>query len=406
MAKDKELIGEGGYGKVYRNRKFPGLVYKETRLWDESTTARDGELYGVNVREAVILCSLRIPGVIRASRVIYDKGVRSGGKLSVVMADGGESLPVWLKAKGETADKMSVYRQIVCAVYDLWCVGIQQIDLVPDNIVVDKDGVVRIIDIGLTSFRLRDGEWSDGFGSWSYCPPEVVLTDAVTDTTPVWNLAMLACFLWTDENPVETLCDERGKISSRKVVAGILRDNRNTRWSEKVGHGIPSIWVGMFDHMTDWKAEKRMSLPEVYAIVCGNLPGHDERSVRRGVPILTYSGRSYEAFTTPAELAAMPMAFREARAAGLSLPQLRVFPYGQWLWERFAASKKNGHDGRVPELNINMAVACLAWGQVLIDPLSDGIVRSWCGSCDVSSYDVANCMLTIADELEWCILAI
>ena len=382
------LIGEGGYGKVYRSQKTPSVVSKETRLWDEHTRVRDGELYGVNVREAVLLRSINHPGVVRATDVSYTKK-----NLTVVMEYGGISLNEWIETQGvkRRHHLMGLFTQLVNVVYDLWCMGIQQVDMVPENILVqDADAGadamprLRLIDVGLCSFRVHIGEWTDAFGSWLYCPPEVVLMDCVGDATCVWSLAMIAAFMWTGRNPLELELCVGEKASSRRVISHILRHNRDTLWSRSVVNGgMPPEWGPMFDRMTEWREGRRMTMEEVHAAIN---KVHVHRGPTLGIPVALapHSG-------TQAAEAEGPFKAIVAECT-LTRPQRRMFPYAHWLW---------GELGGSIDKEKEVAVACLAWAQLLTDSLDDRIVRGWCETTGIPEVVVAQTMLDIAERMQW-----
>jgi len=403
----RSCIGEGGYGKVYRSRDAPGVVCKESRLWDDNTKSKDGELNSVNLREAVLMSSINHPGVIRATGVTYTKR-----HLSMLMEYGGISLADWIDKYGTCRRHLirGLFRQLVNIVYDLWCMGIQQVDMVPENIVVDDgdgDGNadadadaeprLRIIDLGLCSMRVHIGEWTDGFGSWIYCPPEVVLMDCVGDATPVWNLAMIAAFMWTRSTPLEFELEEGEKASSRKVISHILRHNRDTNWSRYViKRGMSPEWSKMFDRMTEWREGRRMTIEEVHAIINATTPHVSPWSASRlGIPVVMTPFGESDA-PAPGPLKAI------MEECNLSRPQRRMLPYAQWLWSRIselAVCPSLPLSLGAPEKEV--AVACLAWGQVLVDSLEDRIVRGWCEATHVSEVVVAQTMLNIADLMHW-----
>ena len=388
---DHHLIGEGGYGKVYRSRQAPGVVSKETRLWDEHTRARDGELYGVNIREAVLLRSIDHPGVVRASHVSYTKK-----SLTVVMEYGGISLTEWIETHGmkRRHHLMGLFTQLVNVVYDLWCMGIQQVDMVPENILVqDADGSpdamprLRLIDVGLCSFRVHIGEWTDAFGSWLYCPPEVVLMDCVGDSTCVWSLAMIAAFMWTGRNPVELELCVGEKASSRRVISHILRHNRDTLWSlHAVNGGMPAEWGPIFDRMTEWREGRRMTMEEVHAAINKTPVG---RGPTLGIPVAL-------APHSPPLFAKADGPFGALGAeCSLTRPQRRMLPYAQWLWGKLGGAPLD------KEKEKEIAVACLAWAQLLTDSLDDRIVRGWCETTGVPEVVLAQTMLDIAERMQW-----
>ena len=76
-------------------------------------------------------------------------------------------------------------------------------DLKPENVLLDKNGHIRVIDMGLCKHLGRDrSKWSTG-GTVSYLPPEVILKKNYTYSADWWALSVLLWELLTGKDPFE-----------------------------------------------------------------------------------------------------------------------------------------------------------------------------------------------------------
>jgi hypothetical protein len=74
-------------------------------------------------------------------------------------------------------------------------------DLKPDNILLDRRGVVRVIDFGLAAFTDRHLGFVPGsMGTWTYMAPETLLGEA-TPASDVYGIGLLAYELFTGGGP-------------------------------------------------------------------------------------------------------------------------------------------------------------------------------------------------------------
>jgi serine/threonine protein kinase len=327
------------------------------------------------MREAIVLSSIRHPGLIVCNEVTYTTRT-----LTMKMEYGGISLREW--GKHRTPDKLAqvpgLFRQLVEVVYDLWVQGIQHVDIVPENVLVDEEGHLRLIDIGMCSFRTGiqtdgSGVWSDAFGSWGYAAPEIVCMDQVRDGTAVWNLAMMWVYLWTDKNPVE----QQAESLSRRNIARVLRDFRNELWSRYIDiEEEKESWLTPdFDAMTIWEERDRMSIHDVYTRICGKEP-LSNGPVRIPVPLDPVQSNLPQFPVQP-----------------INRTQSRVIPYAYRLWQSLRLKEK--------EVDPVTITACLAWAQLIVDMLDDRIIRNWCEIMETDPGEVTRCMLQMATQKEW-----
>lgn len=100
--------------------------------------------------------------------------------------------------------------QIILALKDLRRNQFVHRDLKPDNVLLDGDGLLKLIDFGLSS-EIMQNETIDNTGTLGYCAPEVLTNQATTYTSDYWSLGcMIYEFLFgippfNDENAAKTI---------------------------------------------------------------------------------------------------------------------------------------------------------------------------------------------------------
>ncbi|MDP2400936.1 MAG: serine/threonine-protein kinase, partial [Actinomycetota bacterium] len=80
--------------------------------------------------------------------------------------------------------------------------GVLHLDIKPENVLVTRDGIVKVTDFGVASLSTSSGHQSTLGGTLGYMPLEQLRDEDVDERTDVWALATLIFELLTEANPM------------------------------------------------------------------------------------------------------------------------------------------------------------------------------------------------------------
>ena len=201
--KNVEKLSEGSFGKTFivtdpkKNRKF---VYKKFKNPDDNPLLERPDYF----REINALVNLKdSPFIIN----IEDFGLEKNTKeLFLILESGEQNLQTYLRNNSVSENNMKkIMCEIVMGMNFMHKRGILHRDLKPDNLVIMKDGSIRIIDFGMA----RMGPYEDiklsgnAYSLW-WRPPEIIMRNVLyqIDNTlnnwiydgekcEIWNIAIL-----------------------------------------------------------------------------------------------------------------------------------------------------------------------------------------------------------------------
>ena len=182
-------IGSGGMGSVYLGRD-PELG-RQVAIKVIREEVRDQEVLDRFFREARAAAALRHPNII----TVYASGQHDHQPYMAMEFVDGESLADLIKSRRTVplSDKISYLEQICAGLHVAHRAGIVHRDIKPANIMVDREGVVRILDFGIAriegSAMTQDGSM---MGSLNYMSPEQMLGRPVDHRSDIFSVGSLA----------------------------------------------------------------------------------------------------------------------------------------------------------------------------------------------------------------------
>lgn len=168
-----EELGRGGMGRVFRARHV--TLEREVALKLLAEQYADDEFYVARfLKEARAAARLNHPSIVQ----IYDFGKLGAHWFLAMELVEGRSLAHFLKTWGRFSEQNAIVlaRQALTGLAVAHAAGIVHRDVKPDNLILAKKGVVKIVDLGLAK-RIDDpGASSTGFaaGTPFYISPEQI----------------------------------------------------------------------------------------------------------------------------------------------------------------------------------------------------------------------------------------
>ncbi|HEU0119959.1 MAG TPA: serine/threonine-protein kinase [Bryobacteraceae bacterium] len=195
-------LGEGGMGVVYLARRvdeeFQQIV--ALKIIRPAFSFRDATARFRAERQ--ILANLVHPNIAR----MLDGGITPGGQPYLVMEYvQGQSISQWRQQRGLRLDEvLELFRSVCAGVQCAHQSLIVHRDIKPANILVDRDGIPKLLDFGVA--KLLDSEGvsdspSTRMMTLEYASPEQILGRPVTTATDVYGLGVLLFELITGRRP-------------------------------------------------------------------------------------------------------------------------------------------------------------------------------------------------------------
>lgn len=196
-----EFLAKGGMSNVYLADRDDGQYEQRVAIKCLSTKIFKQKDTLSQIGEQQILARLRHPGIA----TLYDAGITGSGVPYFIMEYiDGLPVDVWVENKKlSLAAKLRLFEQVAGAVAYAHSHLILHLDLKPTNILIDKNGQVKLLDFGIaTAITSGTGGQRPFVGTPMIAAPEQLKGSGLTAATDVFQLGMLLHKLITGKYPV------------------------------------------------------------------------------------------------------------------------------------------------------------------------------------------------------------
>jgi serine/threonine protein kinase len=199
-----DLIGQGGMGAVYKARQRE--LDRVVAIKILPPAAEDPSFAERFSREAKTLARMNHPHIV----AIHDVGQRSGYYFFVMEFVDGVNLRQAIQTKTlSPQESLAVVRQICDALDYAHGLGIVHRDIKPDNVLIDKQGRVKIADFGLAKLLSKSAaditltQANQAMGTPHYMAPEQLSRPLEVDhRADIYSLGVVFYELLTGELPM------------------------------------------------------------------------------------------------------------------------------------------------------------------------------------------------------------
>ena len=222
----RSLLGQGGMGSVWLAERTDGRYtgVAAVKLLNASVVGEDGE---ARLRsEGTILGRLRHPHIAQ----LIDAGLAPTGQPYLIREHvDGERIDAYCDAKRLSIEaRLQLFLHVLAAVAHAHANLIVHRELKPSNVLVAKQGQVKLLDFGIAKLLEGDGRGTpatvtpSGAAVWSpeYAAPEQLTGGALTTATDVYALGALLYVLLTGQHPARVHTNSPAELVRAIVEIG------------------------------------------------------------------------------------------------------------------------------------------------------------------------------------------
>ena len=197
-----ELIGEGGMGRVFKVRdlELDKIVALKLIRADQAKDPANIQRFK---QELILARQITHKNVVR----IYDFGEANGFKFFTMEWIDGASLRDTIRRRGKLSaeEALPTVRQMLEALQEAHREGVVHRDLKPHNVMIDRDGVPRILDFGIARTAETNTMTATGavMGTPDYMSPEQAYGEKAGPQSDLYSLGVILYEMLTGELPFQ-----------------------------------------------------------------------------------------------------------------------------------------------------------------------------------------------------------
>lgn len=201
-----DALGAGAFGRVYLVRDISTGEYLALKVVDKNLVFRDRLHFESAVNERITL--EMVNGHAFMCRLRYSFQTQACLYLVTDFYEGGDLFSFLRNHHAEVteAQAIRIIAEVVLALESMHDKGIVYRDLKPENVLLDKDGHVRLVDLGLAKVLSRENSYltTTICGSLSYAAPEMLSERDYGLAFDMWTLGVFVYQVLTGDMPFET----------------------------------------------------------------------------------------------------------------------------------------------------------------------------------------------------------
>ena len=240
-----DILGTGGMGSVFRGwdpKLERPVAIKTVHMGGGSRASVDiDEQRSVLMREAVTVAKFNHPNIV----AIYD--VEDAGEAAFLAMEfvDGMSLENYLSRVGTMRLELAVplIIQISRGLEAAHNAGVIHCDIKPANILLGRDGAIKVTDFGIARSAIRaTGNISGTFGTPGYLPPEALDSKAFTPMADLFGVGAVFYELLTGEPPHAGKTPQETLVRTATTKAVSVRERNRS-----VPPAIDEIILGLLE---------------------------------------------------------------------------------------------------------------------------------------------------------------
>ena len=271
-----DVIGRGGMGVVYKATDMNLEKTVALKMIDPFYARNESFLKRFRT-EAIALAKLENKNIVS----VYALRETDNGLFMVMEYVDAKTVSEWLKEEGVLSidETIKIVRQLLNAINHAHKVGVIHRDIKPNNILLCKDGTVKVMDFGLAKLIQEHGEQStvtQTAGTLYYMSPEQIKGSKIDNRTDIYSIGMTIYEMLTGRTPFEKGAGEYN--IQKQIIEGKIDS------PDKYNPGIPKSLVKFIMKAIDKNPEKRFQninemLSELYRFETFEKPSEDKTKI-------------------------------------------------------------------------------------------------------------------------------
>ncbi|MBN3583633.1 serine/threonine protein kinase [Algoriphagus aestuarii] len=210
----ESIIGSGAMGTVFQAKRIDGQFDQTVAIKILRSLVLDSNIKDFFNRERQILAKLNHPNIAR----LYDGGFTETERPFFTMeyVAGKNLLEYCQDSNLDLKDRLKLFFQVCAAVQYAHQNLIVHLDLKPQNIIVNKDGQVRLLDFGVSKI-LEDSEDRASSFTLAYASPEQIEKKDAGTPSDIYSLGLILFQLSFGRHPFQQYFEDLSLLKNAKI---------------------------------------------------------------------------------------------------------------------------------------------------------------------------------------------